>query len=68
MQEQAYIHLIKLLWVITKSWFILKILIVNKKDFIDIFETEEVEKFCRTEAKGIKPQQSTQVSRVSILN
>lgn len=53
MQEQAYIHLIKLLWVLTKSWFILKILIVNKKDFIDIFETDEVEKFCRTEAKGI---------------
>lgn len=46
-----------------------KIVIYNyKKDFIDIFETDEVEKFCRTEAKGIKPQQSKQVSRVSILN
>lgn len=27
--------------------------------YIYIFETDEVEKFCRTEAKGIKPQQST---------
>lgn len=30
------------------------LVIVNKKDFIDIFEIDEVEKFCCIEVKGIK--------------